>query len=174
MASIKAIVGNLMLLAALITVFTFNAIADQTTKEICGVFCVLLEDNRLMNDEGHSLHMDVEELLPDLVNGADEATHAAVGQLLDAIDQNAAATALNAADMNEAAIQTGIDSLIILTAELVGLAVAYSNNAADLAAVYASGDYPLMSELVDDGQMLIAAMKGHGNEIRTEIQVVKK
>ncbi len=76
--------------------------------------------------------------------------------------------------MNEAAIQTGIDSLMILTAELIGLATAYSNNAADLAAAYVSGDYPLMSELVDDGQMLIAAMQAKGNDVREEIRVVKK
>ena len=99
MHSMKAIFGNLMLLVALITLFAVNATADQTTKEICGIFCVLLEDNRLMNDEGHGHYIDVEELLPDLVNGADEAIHAAVGQHLDAIDQNAVATELNAANM---------------------------------------------------------------------------
>ncbi len=169
MNSIKAIFGNLMLLTALITIFTLNATA-QMKHDIFGIFCVLLEDTRLMNDDGNGHYIDVEELIPALVNGADKATLAAVGQHLDAIDQNATATELNAADMNEAAIQTGIESLMILTAELVGLAAAYSNNAADLAAAYAAGDYTLMSQLVDDGQMLIAAMQSRGHEIRTEIQ----
>ena len=174
MNSIKTIFANLMLLIALTTIFAFNATANQTTEDLCGVFCVLLEDQKLLNDDGNSHHIAVEGLISALANGADKATLAAVDQHLDAIGQNATATALNATDMNDAAIQSGLESLMILTAELVGLATVYSNNAADLAAAYASGDYTLMGQLVDDGQMLIAAMQTKGNDIRKEIQVVRK
>ncbi len=166
MNSIKAMFGHLMVLTALTTLLAVNAVAS-------GVFCVLLEDTRMMNNVGNSHYMEVEELIPDLLDGPGRAALEAVGQHLDDIGQNATATELNAAEINEAAIQTGIDSLMILTAELVGLTIAYSNNAADLAAAFASGDYPLMSELVDDGQMLIAAMQAKGNDIRKEIQMAQ-